>query len=285
MPVDVEAAEQYILANSRLLDRHRIAVLLHDAPIGPVLTALRAYRNPDGGFGHALEPDVRSPESQPTSSLHALSVLAKVEALDDPMVEDAASWISTIAENDGGVPLVLDTAAAHPHAPFLTPGGGSSFLTFGFVSAFLQADVNSQWLQSATAWCWSRLENLERLHAYGVKFALEFLDAVEDETRANRMIEHLRQHLDVDGSIGVQGGTEDEKLTPLTLSERPQDRSRRIFTDDQVENDLDLLESGQQEDGGWTFDWLGWSEGQALEWRGIMTVRALTILRSHGRLT
>ena len=96
MPVEIEAAERFILANARLLDRHRLAVLLHGAPAAPVLAALRAYRNPDGGFGHALEPDIRAPESEPASTLHALGVLAEVGALDDPMVTESAAWVATI---------------------------------------------------------------------------------------------------------------------------------------------------------------------------------------------
>src|SRR5919107_4916753 len=100
MPTDVAAAERFVHANARLLDRHRLAVLLHGAPVAPVLAALRAYRNPDGGFGHALEPDVRSPESEPTCTHHALHVLAQIDALDDPMVADAAAWVATIAEPD-----------------------------------------------------------------------------------------------------------------------------------------------------------------------------------------
>src|SRR5437588_499975 len=74
MPVDVDSAERFMLATARLLDRHRLAVVLHGAPVTPVLDALRAYRNPDGGFGHALEPDVRAPESEPAATLHALEV-------------------------------------------------------------------------------------------------------------------------------------------------------------------------------------------------------------------
>src|SRR5918998_3559962 len=101
MPVDLEAAERFVHATARLLDRHRLAVLLHNASIEPVLSALRAYRNPDGGFGHALEPDVRAPESEPAAVLHALDVLAGVGALDDPMVAGAAAWIAAIAEPDG----------------------------------------------------------------------------------------------------------------------------------------------------------------------------------------
>jgi hypothetical protein len=40
-PIDLDSAEQFMLANARLLDRHRFAVLLRGAPVAPVLDALR----------------------------------------------------------------------------------------------------------------------------------------------------------------------------------------------------------------------------------------------------
>jgi hypothetical protein len=43
-----------------------------------VLNAVRAYCNPDGGFGHALEPDVRAPQSEPTATLRALDTLIEL---------------------------------------------------------------------------------------------------------------------------------------------------------------------------------------------------------------
>jgi hypothetical protein len=82
----------------------------------------------------------------------------------------------------------------------------------------------------------------------------------------------------------VPGGTEDERLTPLALSERPGSRSRRLFTDAQIEADLDLLEAGQLQDGGWMFDWLAWCPGQEVEWRGLVSLRALTQLCSNHRI-
>src|SRR5919112_3541305 len=120
MPIDIDAAQRFVLANARLVDRHRLAVIVRGAPVEPVLAALRAYRNPDGGFGHALEPDIRDPASQPASTLHALEVLAGVGALDDPMVSEAAAWVATIAEPDAGVPMALPSAAAHPRAPWMS---------------------------------------------------------------------------------------------------------------------------------------------------------------------
>lgn len=285
-PVDVEAAERFVLANARLLDRHRLAVVLHGAPVEPVLDALRAYRNPDGGFGHALEPDIRAPTSEPSATLHALVVLAEVGALDDPMVGEAAAWVASIAEPDGGVPFSLPAAAAHPHAPFLSlpPAPGGSFFTLALAGSLWEAGSNEPWLERATDWSWERLGEPDDLEAYGVKCALDFLDRVPDEARAHEAIGRLRPHLDADGSIPVRGGAENERLTPLTLSSRPGLRSRALFTGDQIEADLDRVEQGQQEDGGWMFDFGVWSTGQLAECRGLVTLLALATLDAHGRL-
>jgi hypothetical protein len=285
--LDIDAAERFVLANARLLDRHRLAVLLHGAPVEPVLAALRPYRNSDGGFGHALEPDIRAPTSEPSATLHALVVLAGVGALDDPMVGEAAAWVATIAEPDGGVPFSLPEAAAHPHAPFLSlpPTPGGSFLTLALAGLLWEACLREPWLERATGWCWARLEEPGDLDAYWVKCALDFLDRVPEETRASEALERLRPRLEVDGSIPVRGGAENERLSALTLSDRPGRRSRALFTEDQIETDLDQLEEGQQDDGGWMFDFGVWSPGQLAEYRGIVTLLALATLDAHGRLS
>jgi len=49
-------------------------------------------------------------------------------------------------------------------------------------------------------------------------------------------------------------------------------------------DDLDRLEHEQQDDGGWTFDFLGWSPAQTVEWRGLVTLQAVTALHTHDRL-
>jgi len=284
VPVDIDAAEQFMFANARLLDRHRLAALLHGAPVEPALGALRAYGNPDGGFGHALEPDVRGPDSEPASTLHALEVLIALGVADDPIVAAAAAWVATIADRDGGVPFVLPTAARYPHGPWMVPSDGGSHLTFALAGALHELGAADPWLARATDWCWTKLARPAELSAYWVKFALDFLDRVPEPDRAVAAIEILAPHLGPDGSLPVPGGTDDERLTPLTLSERPGGRSRALFSEAQIAADLDRLAAGQQDDGGWTFDWLGWSPGQIVEWRGGVTLRALSQLLAHGRL-
>jgi hypothetical protein len=51
------------------------------------------------------------------------------------------------------------------------------------------------------------------------------------------VIEVLGSRIGADGSIPVPGGTENERLTPLTLSERPGRRSRALLTNAQIEAD------------------------------------------------
>lgn len=284
MNIDLDAARQFVHANGRVLERHRLATLLDGAPTEPLLTALRAYRNPDGGFGHALEPDVRCPGSQPAATLQALEVMLEAGVTDDPMLDAAADWVASVALPDGGVLTVLASADGYPRAPWMEPSEVGGFLTFALAGKLWQTGAGKGWLDAATDWCWRELEGDEPAGGYTVEFALGFLDAVPDPRRAAAAVERLRPALDADGCLDVPGGTENERLTPLDLSPRPGSSSRALFTDDEIEADLDRLEGGQREDGGWTVEYLQWSPGQALEWRSIATVLALGVLRENGRL-
>ncbi len=284
MNIDIEAARQFIYGHGRVLERHRLATLIDGAPTEPLLTALRAYRNPDGGFGHALEPDVRCPGSQPSATLQALDVMIEAGVTADPMVTDAAEWVAAVSLPDGGVPTVLPSAAGHPRAPWMEPSEGSGFLTFALAGKLWQAGAGKAWLDAATDWCWAQLEGDEPAGGYTMKFGIDFLDAVPDPARAAATLERMRPALDADGCLDVPGGTDNERLTPLDFSPRPGSPSRVLFTDEQIEADLDRLEAGQRQDGGWTVEYLQWSPAQALEWRGIATVLALGVLRENGRL-
>jgi hypothetical protein len=282
MPVDQRAAESFIWRAARLLDRHRYALLLADGSAEPVLEALRGYRNADGGFGHALEPDLRCPASQPAPTLHALEVLNEAGAAGSEMARDARAWIVSIAEGDGGIPFVLAGFEDYPHAPWwsLQPG---SFLTFELAAVLHASGItDDEWLDRATDWCWRSIETTEQPSGYWLKNACRFLDTVPDEQRARAAIASLATRVDLSAVAGE--GADGEALRALDLSPRPGSRSRDLISEALIEAHLDAVESGQQEDGGWMFDFLAWSPAQTTEWRGVVTIGALTCLRDHGRL-
>ncbi|WP_423461761.1 hypothetical protein ACO229_13575 [Promicromonospora sp. MS192] len=285
--IDIDAARRFVYADARLLERHRLATLFDGAPAAPVLDALRPYRNDDGGWGHALEPDLRGPDSQVSGAMSALAVLAELGVAADPEVArlatETADWLAGVALADGRVPHVLPTAAAYPAAPWMQPNDGG-MLTFAVAAHLWELGVEHEWLDAATAWCWGQLDGDAPVGGYTVKFAVDFLDAVPEPDRAAAAVERLRPALREDGTIRVEGGQDDEQLTPLIISPRPGTPSRALFTEAQIAGELERIEGEQLADGGWDFDFLHWSPGQSVEWRGIVTLGALQTLRLHGRL-
>jgi hypothetical protein len=283
MPIDYEAAENFIWSAARLVDRHRYSMLFADGPAESVIEALRGYRNPDGGFGNALEPDLRCPGSQPSPTLYALEILNEAGAADGELARDARTWIARVAGPDGVLPFVLPGFERHPHAPWYQAGPGS-IGTLGLAAACHSGGVTGdQWLERATDWCWSAIEAAGEPGGYWLKYALAFLDAVPDERRARAAIEALASRVDL-SAIAPAGGIEGETLRPLDLSPQPGSRSRELVSKAEIETHLDTVESDQQEDGGWQFDWLAWAPAQNTDWRGNVTIRALCWLRDNGRL-
>jgi hypothetical protein len=71
MSADINAARAFPVNQGRLLDRHRSDLVGAGDP-DRVLTALDAHRNPDGGYGWSLEPDLRSAGSHPAGGAACL---------------------------------------------------------------------------------------------------------------------------------------------------------------------------------------------------------------------
>src|SRR5258707_2177284 len=111
-PTAIDAAERFVWLSGRLIDRLRFDHRFRGGPLEPVLAALRPYQNPDGGFGNALEPDLRGPMSQPQPVEVAFRLLDELGAFDDPMVGRACEYLAAITTAEGRVPFVLPGPAA-----------------------------------------------------------------------------------------------------------------------------------------------------------------------------
>src|ERR671924_503348 len=117
MTNQLSAARRFMAGHARLLDRRRFELLFAGADPEPVLAALRAYRNPDGGYGHGLEPDLRARESQPAPALHAFEVFAEAAPVTAPDAVELCDWLDSIALPDGGLPFALSMEDASGCAP------------------------------------------------------------------------------------------------------------------------------------------------------------------------
>jgi len=284
---DTLAARRFVTLHARLIDRRRM-----DGDPALIRSALAAYRNPDGGFGY-LEPDLPDPASQPITALAALEVLHEIGAApDDPLMVDVAGWLETVTHTDGGLDFVLPyDADAIPHAPWMTPPAertSSLHMTAAVAAAAHRAGMGAgpgrTWLDHASAFVWGRLDHLDPRPGYEWKYVIDFLDAVADPERAGPVLDTVATTLAGRESIPVAGGTEGEVITALTAAPTPEHLGRTLFDRAAFERQLDELERGQQDDGGWTFDWLHWDDAVAWAWRGKLTVDALRTLATNGRL-
>src|SRR2546421_10840981 len=102
---DFNAAAAFVAANARVLDRRRFQRLFEDGPAAPVRDAVAAYRNDDGGFGHALEPDCRAPGSQPAAVALAVRMMDETDTWDEDLVRGACDWLAAVAPAAGGAAL------------------------------------------------------------------------------------------------------------------------------------------------------------------------------------
>jgi hypothetical protein len=91
MSIDRSAAADFMATHARVLDRRRFALLNGDTDVSAVLAALDGYRNADGGYGWGLEPDLRSPESQPGAAHHAFEVFDEIAPATAPQAVTAVS--------------------------------------------------------------------------------------------------------------------------------------------------------------------------------------------------
>ncbi|HZR48258.1 MAG TPA: hypothetical protein VFB06_01950 [Streptosporangiaceae bacterium] len=284
---DFGKAAAFITANARVLDIRRFERLFAGGEAAPVRDAVAAYRNPDGGFGHALEPDSRTPGSQPAAVAMALRVMNEADCWDEDLVRGACDWLEQAAPAEGGAAFVQPTLSDGAWAPWWIPEEGhpASLIATGMITGQLHARRFSHpWLDRATEVMWTRIDQLAGVGPYDVRGVLDFLQYVPDRDRARKAFDQvgdlmLSQHL-----VTLDPGAEGEVHLPLDFAPEPDSLARALFDKPVIEAHLDHLAQAQLPDGGWMFNWLAWSPAAERDWRGCITVDTLRTLHLNARL-
>lgn len=288
----LKAAEDFVYGNARLIDRRRYAFHFTGGGADAVLAALRPYANADGGFGNALEPDLRGPGSQPQPVEVAFHILDEIDRFDDRLVRAACDYLASIDTGEGGVPFVLpsarDTLCAWWWRAVAEAGDapGAQLNPTAPIAGMLAAHaVDHPWTARAVRFCWDRIDAIADagtdLEPYDARAVLGFLDAVPDRERAAKTAARLREAL-------LSGVTFDPRADghvhlPLDFAPRPGTLAAALFDDATLSAHLDHLVAAQQDDGGWPINWEAWTPATGPEWRGAMTVDRLLTLRAYGR--
>jgi len=275
------AAREFVFRDARLVERRLFATMFEGAPADGVARAVRAYRNDDGGLGHALEPDVRCPESQPLFVLFGLTPLASVGARDDDLLTSCCEFLETVADDRGAVPIILPSAADYPRAEHWTNARLPPSLqpTIGIAASLHALGFTHRWLDHATDYCLDELKRGPEPEAHLLREVLRFLDVVDEPALRDRAVAAIPGAED----FRADPTSTDYGLTPLQMIPTSS-LARELFAADLLDAHLDTLERDQRDDGGWPLDWDPPTAAAGLEWRGQRTVEALEILRTYDRL-
>ena len=291
-------AARFLREEARPLEAALFAHAFEGAPPQPAIEALGAYQNGDGGYGRALEPDLRTPSSSALATSQALLRLAELGVeRDHPQVRAADGYLEHSMDGERWVwRIVPEDAGAHPHAPWWGQAGLEDRFG-GFVVnpraavvaglLHFQDALDESWLGGVAEDTVRSVETRE-LDMHELMAALALLEArglaVGSRARVRAACEQAAQRLVSrdPGSWWSYG------LQPVTVARRPESPLHHLFAD-VVHANLDVLIEQQGEDGEWSpaWSWDGYPEawvGARREWQGVLTLEALTTLRAYGRI-
>jgi hypothetical protein len=275
-----------------------VALLRHDlgtGASGAVLTALAVYQNPDGGFGHGLEPDIASPASSALATSVGLRVLRRVEtAADQPMIRAALDWLEKTFDWDAGVwPIITAAVDEAPHAPWWEWSRDLADNWNGFrfnPSAELlgrlydyRAHASHALLEAAEARMRRTVAEIELIEgAYDIKCAARLAETpgLPDDLRGPLTDLVVRSTIAHD--------PHDEHFPVLELAPTPNSLLASPLAD-RIDAAVEALIANQQDDGGWPvfWDWsfvdaAAWTKAKG-DWRGWLTRDAIEALTAWGR--
>jgi len=298
-----ERAVAYVKRSARPVERALYEVLFEGAPYRRLTEELRAFANPDGGFGHALEPDLRTPGSSVLATAIGLRMLRNARCPgEDPLVRGAVCFL----ERSFDPKLLMWEAVPadandHPHAPWWHEESGKLAARFdGFriipralVVALLHSYGGGRqpaWLDEVTASTVAYIESVPALGTGGgsdLEYAIELAstEALPPVLR-ERLVCRIRRAI----PAAVKRTPEAWSgycVTPFRAAPTPQSIGAELITD-LVDAYVGFLLETQADDGAWepTWSWgasypRDWAVARK-EWRGVLTVDTLRSLRAYG---
>lgn len=287
----VSAARTFLYANARLIDRRRFEYHFEGGSKEAVIDALRPYQNRDGGFGNALEADIRTPLSQPVPTEVALHLMDEIDGFDGDIVAGIVRYLREIALPGGGFPFVFRSASELPHAPWWKADRDdvASINPTGNVLGLLRkqrADVSffgEPWFRESEAYAWRVIEEDGDPHGYhdGIQ-RVTFLAHAADQARAALHRPALDAWLKAPGTIELDPHAGGYAHKVLDWAPEKGSYAGRFVAEADIRRHLDALVAAQQDDGGWQTSWEAVAPGAAAEWRGWITVERLKTLKSYG---
>ena len=265
-----------------------------------VLDELRKYRNADGGYGHALEPDLRANESSALCTSIAFQIIRSTEMeADDASVSTSIVYLLETMDRDNlhwrSIPK---SAESSPHAPWWNQADREDVLDsfslnptaeiLGYLYDY-QEQIPIDLLSQVTDRVSSHLLGLGEIEMHELLCCLRLLRTAALPVGIRDRL--LRKLADLtSGTIACDPKQwKGYSLRPLQVADDPGSPFTAGIADAVAAN-LDYEISSQNEDGSWAPTWSwgdaypdDWRKAQ-LEWSGVITLEKLLVLKKFNRI-
>jgi hypothetical protein len=285
-----------------MLDRALFAYSLEHGSPAAVLQELAVYQNADGGFGHGLEPDIRTPASSPLATTVAFGLLRRLHAAaDHPLVRRGISYFRATFDAAGQRwPMAFADVDDAPHAPwwryadlernFQDFGLNPTAAVVGYLYDYpglMRADLLAAVFAAVLHRAQSRPDAME-MHELLCLIDLADGRALAPGQRAAVAAEVERALPAV--MIQDPAKWDGYGIKPLDIAPTPHARFAPCVPRDLVEQQLDYWIETQQPDGAWPIPWswagvdaAAWAQAQR-DWQGRQIVDRLAALAAYGRV-
>lgn len=297
-----EKAATFIQTRARPLEQARYSHSFQGGSAEDVLAALAEFQNGDGGFGNALEADLRLPESSALATSVGLQILREIQAsAENALVQKAIRYLLDTFDAENQVwPITPAAGENAPHAPWWNYSEDMAQQWGGFLAnpraeivgylheyaALVPADLRERLTIAVAAHLDETVDDMV-MHDLMCYVRLAETTALPGDVR-ELLLPKLRKAFErLVARSPEQWG--DYCLKPLEIIKSP-DSPFTHNLDREIELNLDHELEKQQEDGSWAPVWIwgdqfpeAWPRAK-LDWSGVLTLDALRLLQRFGRL-
>ncbi len=277
MPIDLDNARDYVYRNGTLLERALFAWRFDEGSLERLHQIILCYKNPDNGFGHGLEHDLKAPHSNPLALEYLLGMMKQAGVPAGSIFVGSSEWVEAQMNGDGSLRNPPETRA-YPLAPWWQEAGGQTMpdsivgnlMHFGAATPSLTIKTKAWALQRYTPQ--KILENEWLFMAY---HPFDFFFAIDDFPE----LEALRRAT-VDNIVAcAEAAPANQADSLFAFAPTPESPIARALPAGLLDRFLDALEEGQQDDGRWL------DQHNLPQWQPMTTINVLLALRRHGRWT
>lgn len=276
MAVSLEKARQFVYENGTLWERALFAYLFDGGSLAHLHQSLAAHKNPDNGFGHGLEADLKCPDSNPAQVEFLLAMMRDTSIPAGNLLDGVATWLEKCRREDGSLknpPTLKD----YPLAPWWAEWGGQSAPDSITGNLIKQGACTDSLAASTKKWVLENL-TLEKIHGnewlfmayHAYDYFMNVTDFPDLEKYRQAVIDNIIQC--------AEAAPEKQYFVVFQFAPTPNSPIAPHLPEALVKRNLDYMVATQREDGGWD------DEHGLRHWQPYFTITVVNALKNWGRL-